>query len=467
VPKTHAKLARIGALALATLVAATTAATASAAPDRPDRTRLQHALDAVVSTGAPGASVLVRHGRQSVRLASGYENLAMRRPMRASDRFRVGSVTKTFVATVVLQLAGERKLALDDPVERWVPGLVPGGAGITIRQLLNHTSGLYDYADDAFVGRVLADRARVWTPRDLIAIGTRRAPLFAPGARLAYSSTGYIVLGLIVETASGRPLAAELRRRILTPLHLRATSLDTQPRIAGRHAHGYTRYHGGRHPLDISDIGQSFAWAAGALVSTTDDLARFYRALLDGRLLRPDLLATMRTTVPADEQRWGLGLIQTPHRCGSSWGHGGETLGYETNADSSPDGTRQAIVGINADQSVLGTRRAQMAISRLYELAYCSSLAHTAPPSRSGARRAAGAIARRYVCAPATLLWHTPGRRPVGVLRRGAAFDVARSSPSGRWAFGTGRLAHTTSRPRGWLRRSALCRNRPARAADR
>jgi D-alanyl-D-alanine carboxypeptidase len=373
-PRPHARIARIAALALAlaTLATATATATtsASAALHRPGRAELQHALDAVVANGAPGAIALVRDGRHSMRLVSGYANLAIRRPMRPRDRFRVGSVTKTFVATVVLQLAGEGTLALDDGVERWLPGLMPG-ADITIRQLLNHTSGLADYADDAFVKRVLDDRGRIWAPGELIAIGTSHAPPFAPGAGFAYSSTGYIALGLIVEAATGHSLAAELRRRIFAPLHLRATSLDAQSRIAGPHAHGYTRYHGGRRPLDISDIGQSFAWAAGAIVSTTDDLARFYRALLRGRLLRADLLTAMRTTVPAAEQEWGLGLIETPHRCGASWGHGGETLGYETNADSSPAGTRQAVVATNADESVLGTRRAQMAISRLQELAYC------------------------------------------------------------------------------------------------
>ena len=155
------------------------------------------------------------------------------------------------------------------------------------------------------------------------------------------------------------------------PPRLRFTSLDAKPRIAGRHAHGYTRYHGGRRALDVSVIGQSFAWAAGAIVSNTHDLARFYRAPLRGHLLRADLLAAMRTTIPAAEQGWGLGIIETFHHCGHSWGHGGETLGYETNADSSPDGTHQAVVAINADESVLGTRRAQMTTSRLYELAYC------------------------------------------------------------------------------------------------
>jgi D-alanyl-D-alanine carboxypeptidase len=368
----HSRIARLGASALAVLVAATAVATASAAPQRPaPRAKLQHALDAVVAGGAPGAIALVRDGSRTLRLASGYGDLATRRPARARDRFRVGSVTKTFVATAALQLAGEGRLALDDSVERWLPGLVPDGAAITIRQLLNHTSGLFDYADDAFVKRVLADRGRVWAPNELIAISTGHPPLFAPGAQLAYSSTGYIALGLIVEAASGRSLSAELRRRIFSPLHLRFTSLDSGPRIAGGHLHGYTRYHGARRALDISAIGQSFAWAAGAIVSTTDDVARFYRALLGGRLLRPDLLAAMQTTVPADEQGWGLGLIETPYRCGASWGHGGETLGYETNADSSPDGRHQAVFAINGDQSVLGTRRAQTAISRLMELAYC------------------------------------------------------------------------------------------------
>ena len=121
-PRPYAKAGRLGALALTTLVAATTPATASAAPHRPDRAKLQHALNAVVNSGAPGAIALVRDGRRSLRLVSGYENLATRRPMRPGERFRVGSVTKTFVATVVLQLAGEGTLTLDDTVAHWLPG---------------------------------------------------------------------------------------------------------------------------------------------------------------------------------------------------------------------------------------------------------------------------------------------------------------------------------------------------------
>jgi D-alanyl-D-alanine carboxypeptidase len=460
-PRLPAAIARISALTLALIALTAVTAGAASTPYRPDRAELQRTLDAVVHSGAPGAIVLVRDHRHTLRLASGFGNLVARRPIRPGDRVRVGSVTKTFVATIVLQLAAEGTLGLDDPIQRRLPGLIPGGAVITIRQLLSHTSGIPDYADDAFVHGVFDDPRRIWAPRELISRATSQPVLFAPGARFAYSNTGYIALGLIVEEATGRPLADEVRRRIVAPLRLRATSLDAGPRIAGRHAHGYTRYHGARTPLDITDIGQSFAWAAGALVSTADDLASFYRALLGGRLLPPRLLAAMRPALPFEGQRWGLGLVETPHRCGPSWGHGGETLGYETDAESSPNGARQAIVAINADQSVLGTRRAQIAISRLNELAYCGSLARTGPAPGASAR-GRSAAPRRFVCAGAAQLWRRPGDGPIGVLHRGDTFDIERDSASGRWAFGSGRIDGATLRPSGWIRRSALCRNRPA-----
>src|SRR3954470_15143963 len=125
---------------------ATALAAAPAAPARADN--LDRALGRLVHAGAPGAVVLVRRGAHTRRLARGHADRATRRPMRAGDRFRIGSVTKTFTATAILQLAGERKLSLDDTVERWLPGLVPGGEQITVRELLNHTSGLFNYTED-------------------------------------------------------------------------------------------------------------------------------------------------------------------------------------------------------------------------------------------------------------------------------------------------------------------------------
>jgi D-alanyl-D-alanine carboxypeptidase len=360
-------------LAAATLVAVGVAASPAASRAAP-RVKLQRAVDALAAAGAPGAVALVRDGDRTIRVAGGYGNLAKRTPLGVRDRFRVGSSTKSFVAAVVLQLAGERKLGLEDSVERWLPGLVPNGGQITVRQLLNHTSGLADYApeeDETFIRRVLANRGKFWQPRELVAIGTGRQPLFAPGARWSYSNTGWILLGLIVEAASGNPLATELRARIFAPLRLRATSFDTRSRITGRHAHGYSRF-GARRRFDITALNQSWAWAAGAVVSTVGDLARFYRALLDGRVVRPDQLAEMKTTVPTPSpvQRYGLGLIRTRLPCGVFWGHGGETLGYQSFADSRADGKRQVMIALNADQSLLGPR-AQRALERLRAIAYC------------------------------------------------------------------------------------------------
>jgi CubicO group peptidase (beta-lactamase class C family) len=167
------------------------------------------------------------------------------RRMRPGERFRVASVTKTFVATVVLQLVGEGRLGLDESVERHLPGLLPQGRRITVRQLLNHTSGLYDYLEDApaqarFVGDV--------RPRQTVALAASRPLGFAPGTSWAYSNTGYQILGLMIERATREPLGRVLARRIFVPLDLRHTSFEPPPRVPKRVAHGYAST-GGQAPL--------------------------------------------------------------------------------------------------------------------------------------------------------------------------------------------------------------------------
>ncbi|MGQ0568282.1 MAG: serine hydrolase domain-containing protein, partial [Armatimonadota bacterium] len=155
------------------------------------------------------------------------------------DQFRIASLTKTFVAVVVLQLVGEGKLSLDDAVENRLPGLVPNGRNITIRYLINHTSGLFDYVEDQNVfRRLVSNTSRVWSPQELIAVGTSHKALFAPGRGWAYSNTGYLLLGLIVEKVTGISLGEELRQRIFVPLGLRGTTFPTTPHIVGPHAHG-------------------------------------------------------------------------------------------------------------------------------------------------------------------------------------------------------------------------------------
>jgi D-alanyl-D-alanine carboxypeptidase len=297
---------------------------------------------------------LVRTGERTWQGASGLGDLRAKRPARADDRFRVGSVTKSFVATLMLQLVGEGRLRLDDNLERWLPGLVPGGEQITARQLLNHTSGLYNYTDD------LPEPPRRFRPRELVAIATGHKPLFVPGTQFSYSNTNYILAGLVVERVTGQPLAAQLQQRILQPLGLGDSELPTTQRnLAGQHIRGYAPpdedwqvSDGPARLVDVTEMDTSWAWAAGAMVSTTTDLARFYQALLGGQLLTPALLKQMRTTVDASQAghgtRYGLGLEVLRLGCGVElWGHGGSLEGYGTTAFSTPDADRQLIMVTN------------------------------------------------------------------------------------------------------------------------
>jgi D-alanyl-D-alanine carboxypeptidase len=368
----------LGVFGLLAAAGAGTATAVQAGRPLSDTPKLQAAIDGVVAAGAPGVVVLARDGDRTVRLASGFSNLTPRTPMRVSDRFRVGSLTKTFVATVVLQLVGERKLSLTDTVEHWLPGLVPNGDKIILRELLNHTSGLAEYDDAALEAKIASNPTKAWTPRQLIAHATAKKPDFAPGARWSYSNTGYVLAGLIVEKATGHSLGAELQRRIFDPLQLRATSYDSSPRIAGHHADGYGLV--GKPPVkDVSILTPTWAGAAGAIVSTADDVARFERALLQGRLLRPDLLRAMQTTVPMGfpGNDYGLGLWRTGTLaitptlrlpCGVVWGHNGDFLGYLTNAFASKDGTHQLVVLVNTD---VPSRPFLQALARLVTTAYC------------------------------------------------------------------------------------------------
>ncbi len=311
-------LAVVALLAIAGVAATAVTATPYRAAGR--ETQLQRALDRVVAAGVPGAVLLVREGDRTIRLASGSENLKPRTPMRADDRFRVGSITKTFVATVVLQLVGERRLALEDTVERWLPGVVPNGKRITLHQLLNHTSGLFDYGGDRkFIAEAYRHPLKDWTPRQIVAVATAHKPRFAPGMGWSYSDTNYYVLGLIVEAATKHSLARELRDRIFTPLRLRATSLPSAPAIAGRYAHGYFL----RPRQDVSVGSPSVFWAAGALVEHRRPSPLLPRppgreppssqpstGHGDGGYSRPRLLAWARPAEAARALRLRLG----PHR---------------------------------------------------------------------------------------------------------------------------------------------------------
>ena len=294
-------------------------------------------------------------------------------PLDAHDRFRVGSITKTFVAVVVLQLVGERRLALGDTVERWVPGLVPDGGRISVRQLLAHTSGLADYADDAdFLRRTVAQPRRQWMPRELVNVALAEGPVARPGEHFAYASTNYVLLGMVVERATGTSLGRQLRGRIFAPLGLEETSFAPDLRN-GRYVHGYApSEHDGivsslATARDRSTVNTSWAWAAGSIVSTASDLSRFFGAVLQGRLLSPRLLQLMR---PAPGSRYGLGLAAFRTPCGAAIGHTGALLGTVSAAWSSPDGRRRVVAMSN---SFPISPSAGAAFRRLLDASFCGA----------------------------------------------------------------------------------------------
>ncbi|SHF01145.1 serine hydrolase domain-containing protein [Streptoalloteichus hindustanus] len=343
----------------------------AAAPSRPPGAELQRRLDDLVATGAATAALLrVQDGHRAWSGSAGVRDLASGRRANPHGHFRIGSITKTFVATVLLQLVDEGRLALDDPLDRHLPGEVPHGDVITVRQVLNHTSGLYDYAHerDLSVNRWRGDaRFRTHHPKNLLAVAAARELYFPPGTGWHYSNTNYVVAGLLVERLTGRPYGSEVERRILRPLRLHHTSVPgASPRVPEPHAHGYALVDG--RDVDATEMNVSLTWAAGEMISTTADLNRFFDALLGGRLTSPASLAAMRQTVETGTTfRYGLGLQQFDLPCGRSvFGHGGELLGYLTYATRAADG-RQATLSFNPYR---GKPPAE-AVINIFAAAYC------------------------------------------------------------------------------------------------
>lgn len=332
-----------------------------AADGDPQVSELQAALDEIVGAGIPGAIAFSRLGEKTQVLTSGVRDLVSGEPLRRHDRFRVGSVTKSFTATLILKLAAEGALSLDDRVERWLPGRVPNGASITIRQLLNHSSGLYNFVRDPRVSDpyfVDHDYAYYHSADDLLGYATSHEALFAPGEGWSYSNTNYLLLGMIVESVTGHDPVREIYGRIILPLRLYRSSLPVRdPYLHGRHMHGYLIAASSDEPsdaleppLDVTTFSPSWSRTAGGIVSTVDDVARFYAALFAGQLLPAEQMAEQQETLETEEaSRYGLGIMQWQTPCGAAWGHDGDSPGYKTVAISSLDGVRQAVVAISSD----------------------------------------------------------------------------------------------------------------------
>ncbi len=201
------------------------------------------------------------------------------------DKFQIGSVTKSFVGTVALQLVDEGRLGLDDRLSRYVD-FVPGGENITVRQLLDMTSGLYSYLDDEALEAKVADNPlKKWSPEELVRTAIAHEPSFSPGEGWQYSNTNTILMGMIVEEVTGNDLEDEVRLRIIEPLGLENTSFPREPGIDPPYAQGYSYDTDSGEFIEASDIDPSFFWAAGAMVSNLEDLRVWAEALGRGTLI--------------------------------------------------------------------------------------------------------------------------------------------------------------------------------------
>ncbi|MFG3283226.1 serine hydrolase domain-containing protein [Streptomyces sp. NPDC048111] len=377
------RIAAVGAVASA-LLAAGFAPPAAAADSRATSAvgdghrATRQALDGVVRDGPPGGVVFAEQGHDVWAGRAGVADLATGRPGRVDDRFRVGSITKTFVATVMLQLEAERKLSLDDTVDHWLPGLVEGhghdGAKVTLRQLLNHTSGIYSYTDDAgfkhkeFSTDFLRYRYDTWTPRQLVRLAMNHPPVFEPtgeGDNWSYSDTNYVLAGMVVQAATGNSYAREIERRILRPLHMDSTTLPgTGARVPGPAGRAYSKLTGelagpgepAGATYDVTELNPSLAGAAGEMISTSRDLNRFYRALLSGRLLRERQQKELTATVPvpgAPGVSYGLGLMKMTLSCGVEiWGHNGAIQGSIAQTAATARGAHVMTLHFNGDWNV-------------------------------------------------------------------------------------------------------------------
>jgi D-alanyl-D-alanine carboxypeptidase len=361
--RTGAVAVTAGALLVVTACGAPTAAAPAAAPAAPAYgVTLQPELEQLArDLLVTGAVVQVR----SAELGDWTTTIGTRtfrgsEPVQVDDHIRIGSVTKTWTGTVVLQLVDEGALRLDDPIATYRPD-VPNGQNITIEQLLTMRSGLGNYSTSYELNRT-QDTApeTVFTPEELLAIGLAEPPEFPPGEGFFYSNTNYVLLGRIIEQITGNPLETEFDRRILTPLGMTASSFPTtSSALPAPHPHGYTygtnvetidtnvlspekqaaARAGTLAPLDVTYGNPSWAWSAGAGISTTDDLATYVQALVGGGLLSDAMQAarldSIRAVDPADPQGAGYGLALA--RFGPFYGHTGELPGFNTFAAYDPE----------------------------------------------------------------------------------------------------------------------------------
>ncbi|MFJ8137644.1 serine hydrolase domain-containing protein [Streptomyces sp. NPDC096013] len=367
---------------------------AAAGRAAPDMAGLRAVLRTLTAQGAPGAIARIDDHGTVYTAAAGVDDRTTRRAIGNADRFRIGSITKSFSAVVLLQLADAHRLDLDASVDRYLPGLLPDRR-ITVRHVLSHRSGLYDYTNSMFADSVSgfeAVRDKVFTYRQLVRLSLDHARTNAPGAAYSYSNTNFVVAGMLIEKLTGHSVGTEYRDRIIRPLNLRDTFyVHPATKIPGRHAHGYlTPDRSGAQLIDATDQTVSWAQSAGAVISTTRDLNTFFSALLGGRLTSAAQLAQMERWTPVNSTtRYGLGLRRRDLSCGVSvYGHTGAVQGFYTYSFTSKDGRRSltALANTSNNGTVLNT------MARTLESAFCGARTKAIEPVKVSSLTGRGSL---------------------------------------------------------------------------
>ena len=337
--------------------ASASASTSASETESAEKARITATAQGLVDAGFPAAlAAVTKADGSTVGVAVGKGNLETGEAPPLDGEVRIGSNTKTFVAVVILQLVQEGKITLDEPIETYLPGLLHGegidAAKITVRQLLQHTSGLPEYTDTV-PGEtdIFQIRDNYYSTRDLLDVALSKPAAFEPGSQFKYTNTNYIVLSLLAEKVTHRPLAEQITKRIIEPLGLTHTYLPGpgEENIRGTHPHAYTRNNQGQLE-DITRQDPSAAGGAGAMISTPSELTKFLQATFNGTLLNQDSITEMKKTVEASDligvpgSGYGLGIFSMPLSCGGeAWGHSGGIPGYGSYNMVGPDGTAMAL----------------------------------------------------------------------------------------------------------------------------
>ncbi|MEU6950313.1 serine hydrolase domain-containing protein [Streptomyces sp. NPDC046316] len=294
---------------------------------------------AMVSLSAPGKGEYVK--------TFGIADKTTEAPMNTDLYMRIGSVTKTFTVTALLELVDQGKVGLDDTIDKYVDG-VPNGDRITLRQLAEMRSGLFNYsADEGFFKDLTSDPERAWTPQQLIDISFKHPVNFQPGAEFEYCNTNLVLLGLVVEKAGGQPLNDFLQKNVIEPAGLRHTVFPTDAAFPTPHAHGYTNQTATGQVEDSTDWNPSWGWAAGAMISQLEDLRTWARVLATGTLLTPETQAQRLDVIPTPipGAGYGLGIFNV-----RGWiGHNGSLPGYESLVVYLPVARATMVVMLNTD----------------------------------------------------------------------------------------------------------------------